>query len=437
MKIARKTLLQLGAKGAPDRVRVLEDVTADEVVVQYKDARGVSRKRIFPRTRQGKKDASEWGKAYHAERARGHAGRPETTHAQLWKAYTESPAFQSRRFRTKGNYTERWRKWMHFRGERTMVDDTGLIHVDQYYAAAKAGGMAPNQIRGIINVARIVYNWGQSRKLVTNNELALYRWHTAEGEEANEPEEYTEDEFLAVLAELPPHSHRTWRAHVVLMLAGHQGQRANAVLHLRWMDINPAGDDQILWPSEYQKNRLEFAQPMTWDAIAALATAHAWRVRAGYTGPWVLFAGGGNKPIGSPAHGNTRHGRKERTAAQDTAYTYQAAYRQLRLAEERAGVAHKPSRAFHGFRKMVAGHVSDRNSDDRLGMEFIGDRDMKQAKKYLKRRSSRMERAALSVETKAPEQTQKPDASTVLEVSPANDYEKAPDSEGSQLLVSE
>jgi hypothetical protein len=37
---------------------------------------------------------------------------------------------------------------------------------------------------------------------------------------------------------------------------------------------------------------------------------------------------------------------------------------------------------------MVAGNVADRTGDDRLGMEFIGDRDMKQAKKYLKRRTS-------------------------------------------------
>lgn len=417
MTTPRKTLVQLGAKGAPDRVRVLEDVTADEVVVQYKDGRGVSRKRIFPRSRQGKKDASEWGKAYHAERSRGHRARPETTHAQLWKAYTESPAYQSRRMRTKGNYTERWRKWMHFRGERTMVDETGLIHVDQYYAAAKAGGMAPNQIRGIINVARIVYNWGQSRKLVSNNELALYRWHTAEGEEPSEPAEYTEEEFLAILEELSPQSHRDWRAHVALMLAGHQGQRANTVLHLRWQDVNPAGDDQFLWPSEYQKNRLDFAQPMTWDAVAALETAKYWRARCNYEGPWVLFAGGGNKPIGSKVHGNARHGRKLRTEAQDTAYTYQAAWIKLVAAEQRAGVEHKPRRAFHGFRKMVAGNVTDRTGDDRLGMQYIGDRDMKQAKKYLKRRNSRMERAALSVETKAPERATNGAAPTVPELS--------------------
>jgi integrase len=401
---------------------VLEDATADEVVVQYKDGRGVSRRRIFPRSKQGRKDAIAWGETYHEERSKGHGGTPETTHQQLWKAYMESPAFQSRRAKTRQNYAERWRKWMHFRGERTKVDETTLLHVDQFYAARKAAGRSANQTRGIIAVARIVYSWGQTRKLVTVNELALYRWHTAEGEEAQEPEEYTETEFLAVLAQLPPQSHRHWRAHVALMLAGHQGIRANAVLHLAWADTHP-GEALFIWPAVYQKNRRDFPQPMTWDAVAALETARYWRDRLGYEGPWVLFAGGGAKPIGSIAHGNARHGRKERTAVQDTAYTYQALWVKL-MAEKAAGVAHKPRRALHGFRKMVAGNVSDRTGDDRLGMQFIGDRDMKQAKRYLKRRDERMERAATSVETKAPpgppvtEQTTQDLAPTVPELSP-------------------
>lgn len=428
-KQPRRTLVALGAKGAADRVRVLEDAKADEVVVQYKDGRGVARRRVFPLTKQGRKDAAEWGKAYHAERARGQGGRPETTHAQLWKAYSESQAFTSRRVKTRANYAERFRQWMHFRGERTKVDETTLLHVDQFYAARKAAGRSANQTRCIIAVARIVYNWGQSRKLVTSNELALYRWQTTEGEEAQEPEEYTDAEFTAILAELPAQSHRTWRAHVALMLAGHQGMRVNSVLHLRWSDVN-AEDGVIVWPAAYQKNRRAFPQPMTWDAVAALETARYWREHTKYEGPWVLFAGGGNKPIGSPAHGNARHGRKERTEAQDTAYTYQALWRQLMGdrthvgAEARAGVAHKPRRALHGFRKMVAGHVADRTGDDRLGMEFIGDRDMKQAKKYLKRRNERLERAAASVQTKGatrptpPEEAPQGETPTVPELSP-------------------
>jgi integrase len=426
MKAARKTLRQLGAKGADDRVRVLEDPKADSVVVQYKDGRGVSRKRTFPLTRQGRKDAIAWGDAYHAERMTGQGARPETTHAQLWKAYSESQAFTSRRVKTRQNYTERWRKWMHFRGERTRVDETTLLHVDQFYAARKAAGKSANQTRGIISVARIVYNWGQQRKLVTSNELALFRWQTTEGEEANEPEEYTEGEFLAILAQLPAQSWRTWRAHVALMLAGHQGVRANAALHLAWPDVH-ADEALFIWPAGYQKNRRELAQPMTWDAVAALETARYWRQRAGYAGPWVLFAHGGDE-------------------GDDEPYRYASLHRQLYGgknkdgsryvgAEARAGIAHKARRALHGFRKMVAGNVADRTGDDRLGMEFIGDRDMKQAKKYLKRRSERMERAAGSVETKAPERTPQDSTRSVPEVSRADAHEKAPGERGPQPVV--
>lgn len=434
----RKTLKLLGARGAEDRVRVLEDGTADEVVVQYKDGRGVSRRKVFARTRQGRKDAIAWGEAYHGERGKGQAMPAKTTHLQLWKQYRESQAFTSRRAKTRTNYTERWRAWMHFRGERTIADSTTLLHVDQFYAARKLAGKSANQTRGIIGVARIVMNWGQSRKLLTTNELAAFRWQTTEGEEANEPEEYSETEFHAILAELPAQSSRTWRAHVALMLAGHQGVRANAALHLGWADVDEA-TGYFLWPAAYQKNRTALSQPMTWDAVAALETARYWRERLGYDGPWVLFAGGGRKAIGTPAHGNARSGRKERTEAQDSEYRYGSLHRQLYGgtnkdgsryvgAEERAGIAHKPNRALHGFRKMVAGNVADRTGDDRLGMQFIGDRDMKQAKKYLKRRDERLERAARSVETKAPtlppittrlpERTPQDSAPTVPELSP-------------------
>lgn len=411
-KLARKTLLLLGTKGAKERVRVLEDTKAGEVVVQYKDGRAIPRRKTFPNTGQGKKDAREWAKAYHAERAKGSVPT-KTTHMQLWKQFSESQAFTSRRAKTQINYRDRWRAWMHYRGERTVVDDTTLGHVDQFIAARKAAGKSPNQTRSIIAVARIVYNWGQTRKLIATNELALFRWQTAEGEEAFEPEEYTEAEFLALLEELPAQSHRTWRSHVALMLAGHQGVRANAVLHLRWSDVRLSAG-QFAWPAKYQKNRRELVQPMTWDAVAALETARYWRERWGYEGDWVLFgskSGAQAKP--DEVHGNSKSGRHEK----DLSYTYQALWTQLKAAEGRAQVEHKPRRALHGFRKMVAGNVHDRTGDDRLAMQFIGDRDMKQARRYLKNRDERMERAAAALETKAPERKAKAATATVPQVS--------------------
>lgn len=413
-KQARKTLLQLGSKGGDDRVRVLEDAKANEVVVQYKDALRVPRRKVFPCSKQGRRDAIEWGKTYHAARHRTGGARRQITHAELWKAYAESPAYQRCRAKTHENYFYHWRKWMHFRGEKTHVDLTTLHHVDQFYAASKLAGTALNQIRQTINIARIVYTWGQSRKLVNTNELSLYRWSTPKGEEALEPEEYSEAEFFAILAELNPQSGKTWRAHVAWMLVGHQGLRANAVLHLSWQDCHEA-EGLFTWPAKFQKNGLAFEQPMTWDAVAALETARYWRNRLGYTGTWVLFAGGGNKALGAVVSGSERSYRKDRTPEQDTAYTYQALHRALYGnkdhpgAEARAGVAHKPRRGFHGGRKMVAGNVADRTGDDRLAMNFIGDRDLKQAKKYIKRRRESMQRAADAVETKAPVKAEVPE----------------------------
>jgi integrase len=178
----------------------------------------------------------------------GTGGRPETTHAQLWKAYTESQAFTSAAPKTRINYAERWRKWMHFRGERTKVDETTLLHVDQFYSRGSRG-QAANQTRGIIAVARIVYNWGQSRKLVTQQRArALPLADRPKGRRRTSRRSTPSPSSSRSSAELSPQSRRTWRAHVALMLAGHQGMRANAVLHLAWPDVH---EDEALfiWPA--------------------------------------------------------------------------------------------------------------------------------------------------------------------------------------------
>jgi hypothetical protein len=144
--------------------------------------------------------------------------------------------------------------------------------------------------------------------------------------------------------------------------------------------------------------------------VAALETAYYWREVLGYTGPWILFAGGGNKKLGAAVtqRGNRRRRqfgtkvitpvRKERTDEQNTPYTYGALWQALRHAEVRAGVEHKDYRAFHGTRKHAAGNVADRTGDMRLAMEWIGD-DIRQAPAYLKRREERLERAAAATES--------------------------------------
>jgi len=173
------------------------------------------------------------------------------------------------------------------------------------------------------------------------------------------------------------------------MLAGHQGQRANAVLHLRWADIDPVLH-LIRWPAEFQKNGEVLEQPITDEALSALETARYWlTIPTGrdFTrmnrGQRIVADALSRSPYVLPAHGDP-----------SKPYGYQGMYAALRDLEKDADVEHRPYRALHGLRKMVAGNVLDATGDDRLAMEWIGDRDPKQKRTYLKKRRARMQRAA-------------------------------------------
>lgn len=393
-RATRKTVQSFGQKRRGDFVRVLFDAKRDRYEVHYHDTDGAKRRRVFPGDKAGKAEASAFAEAFVEERRRladGPARKPipRTTVRQLWTAFTEAPAFSNLRPKSRINYAERFGKWERYIGKDAIADLTTLHDVDGFIQRAAVAGMAINQVRQCLNVARIVYNWGQTRKLVAVNELALHRWKRPKDAVVHEPEEYSDAEYVALLRVVSPQDTRTWRLWVALMLAGHHAQRANAVLHLRWRDIDTE-DDRIIWPAEYQKSGDDLTQPLTWEAVAAFETARYWiRLPTGRAftkmnhhqrltaeaisrTPWVLPGqNDGSEPYG-----------------------YQALWRALRAAETRAGVEHRPYRALHGFRKMVAGNVADRTGDDRLAMEWIGDKDMKQARAYLRRRDERLQRAA-------------------------------------------
>lgn len=391
----RPELARFGKRG--DRVRVVLDRGEERYVVIYRDSDGAPHRKKFPLDADGKREAIAWAETFFAERDRlaKEAARPKAiTIAELWAAYCESPAFGDLRPKSQVSYTERWARWERFITSEAIANDTTLNDIDRFITRARVL-IAINQVRQVLNTARIVYNWGQSRKLLTTNEFALHRWKRPKDAKVLEPEEYSAEEFRRMLLAMTPQNARRWRLHVALMLAGHQGQRANAVLNLPWSAIDfTAG--LIRWPAAFQKNGTEFEQPLTDEGRSALFTALYWlAVPTGKAftrmnrhqrlvadalsrSPWVL-----------PGHGDP-----------SKPYGYQALWKSLCAIEKEAGVEHKERRALHGLRKMVAGNVLDATGDDRLAMEWIGDKDQKQARAYLKKRRQRMERAAESISSR-------------------------------------
>lgn len=416
LRIPRETIWSHGRKGDADWMRVLVDPKQLRVEVKYKDGRGKAKKEVFQGTEKAvQAKAIRWAEAFKREREKLGRRRSEVTHAELWKLYQESPAWSNLREKSKPSYTHRWNQWVRFRGATTKPDDTTLHHFDRFQVAMREQGIAENQIRNALNVARIVYNWGESRELVQKNAFKGFRWSTpkvkpedmahaapAPTGDDDAPEshgEYTEAEYEAILAELGPQDSRRWRAHVMLLLAGYHGQRGHALTHLRDRDIR---DGKICWPAEYQKNGRALEQPLTWEGYAAILTARHWRAQLGYTGPWLLPAGAGVKRgqprelrawEQDPKHKRVGTGKGTPRRAGDEPYSYSGAHAALIEAEKRAKVTHMPRRAFHGFRKMSAGNVFQRTGNVADAMTWIGD-DIRQAPVYLKTREERMQRLA-------------------------------------------
>jgi hypothetical protein len=387
----RRTLVSLGRKG--QRVRALVDANRGRVEVLYNNRVGTTHKKIWPNTKDGRDAAVLWAETFYRERERAISRTPDVlTHRALWERFVEAPAFRDTRAATQDSYRERWGMWTARQGLDTDCNAIELEDIDLFITRMRdlptrhGGERSINQVRQVINTVRTIFNWGQSRKLLRNNVFVGYRWKQPRDARPHEPEEYTPEEYAKLVNGVSPQDGKRWRLHVMLVLAGVHGSRANAVRHLRWASIT----DVLQWDRDYQKTGESHEQPLTWELIAALETAKYWTGRipgrrvermsakqraaleAMRTSPWVLP--GFNK------------------AAKP--WGYQAMWLSLRKLETEVGVEHKPYRAMHGLRKQSAGTVADQTGDDRLGMEWIGDRDMKQKRAYLKRRRERMERAA-------------------------------------------
>jgi integrase len=399
MSPRRKTLFKYGRRG--DQVRGKLDTRRNRIEVYYRDLEGVEHKRIFSNDKEGKAEAAAWAETYHSTRAQmaNEAKAPEKraplTVRELWEKFVASPAYtKDIRRATQINYVGRWKKWEVFMKPEAIVNETTLDDVDRFRAACDAAGIAINSVRQILNVVRTIYNWGQSRKLITQNELALFKWKTPKDAEILEPGEFTSIEYEALLRTFKPwqlmdgslFAAKNWRPWVALMILGHHGMRFRAVRHLREIDLDwDAG--VVRWPGEFQKQGKDVEQPITHALLSALIVARYWRDRHAPDSPWILFA--------------------ERK--KDEPYSYSSFQYQLVEAEKDAeipdgnggtkkGIEHQAYRAAHGFRRMVVGNLLDATGDLMTAMNYVGDIDLKQAKSYDRRMQQRIEKASASIE---------------------------------------
>lgn len=361
-----KDLTPAKLKGLRPRVRVLEEPT--RILVKWWE-QGVRKYRAYRKTPAAIKEAQSFAKGTY-DRLTTPVSTSRITVGELWHRYLEANR-ASLRPRTVQLYHDRWRKWALFIGPETIAEDVPTEAVARFRAElSKHHAVA--QVRAMIRVAKIVYNWADQMELIGRNRVARYRFKLGKEEVVHAPPEYRANQWEAMLRALKGGQFgRSWKAWAIALIAGSQGERIKAILHLRWTDIDwPTR--RITWPKATNKQGRVRSQPMTYEARSALLTAEWWALRRGDHSPYVFP---GARDPGKP-------------------YPYAAFHYQLREAERAAGVPYAKYRGAHGLRKMAAGDVAQRTGDAWLALQWIGDRDPRRAQEYVKERDDRMEEIA-------------------------------------------
>lgn len=368
---ARKTLAHFGPKRGG--VRVLED--GDYARVQwYED--GVRRVKSFARTKEGKAEAIAWAQGF-AETRYGTAPALERlTLRALWDHY-KTAEFPQLRPRTRELYAEHWARWELFCGKHFIAENARQDTVDRFRARLTSLGLAVGHQQRIVRDVKTVYAWGDTREMLARNRLAGYRFKIAKEARPARPAAYQPEEVAKIIDALNPQEAGQWRAWCVLVLAAYQGARERAILHLTWADVD-LEQGLVTWRAKYDKTGGERTQPLTIAGYCAILTALWWRRQEGRRVPWLF-----------PSPRRKEYGREE-----PGVYGAQGLYWSLRAAERRAGVAHLPFRAVHGFRRGVGKAVAAATGDPMRGMDWIGDRDVKQIPSYVQGRNVELDQSA-------------------------------------------
>jgi hypothetical protein len=153
---------------------------------------------------------------------------------------------------------------------------------------------------------------------------------------------------------------------------------------------------------------------------ALLMVARDWHQRRELVTPWVF-------PPGS----------LKRAKVHTDIYTPQSLWAALRRAEKRAGIEHHPRRASHELRRLLAGEVNELTGNAKLAMDAIGDRDIRQAQRYLRPRQDALKAAfdRLDSQLRSKRQAKSPATGTgLLQTLTDNDLHSAPPGSRTQNL---
>ena len=354
--------------------RVSLRIEAGRIEARWRVA-GERKQRSWPDTAAHRREAIAWAEAF--ARAREERQQPVDllSVAKLWERFCEAE-FPQLRPRTIAFYQDSWKFWALFVGHERIAEDLGMQTVTSFRAHLEGDrGLGINSTRRIIQTVKTVYAWGYRQRLLTRNELRDFRFKVAKEKRPASPGEYRREELEAILRELPLDRATTWRAHGVLALCGFQGARVNAVLHLRWDDVD-LGTGTLIWRARWDKLGREETQPIRPAARAVLERLRSWTEGPGWLFPPAL-----------------------RTSRLET-FSVQSVWAALMGAEKRAGVAHKGYRAMHGLRRLLFNEVLQETGDLALAMAAIRDVDLKVASGYHVRRDDRLRAAFEAMDRK-------------------------------------
>lgn len=302
------------------------------------------------------------------------ASERRPTVGELWERYQLSSDFLELRERTRQLTRDLWRYFLTVVPAGTKADEVTVLVMDEVRRALETtprprapNGLALSTVQHVVSRVKTVFAWAERVELLSRNRVHAYVFKVAKDRRVESPPEYTADEFRRMLAALSFDRIGERTAYCLLALLGYQGVRVTAATKLRWEDVRWEAD-ALRWRAENDKMGNEWMQPMRAPTRAVLARLHA--AQGEPTEGWVFPA--------------------RQQAAKRPWYTVNSFWLMLRKAEDRAGVAHRERRAAHGLRRMVAGDLVDATGSDRLAMEAIGDRDPKQAARYVKHRMDRL-----------------------------------------------